>query len=63
MPCAHRVKHVTCSKCSQKVCFSCVQLEVHGCPGLEASKAAEIKLLEKKLVKVVAPKGRLRSPL
>ena len=56
MPCLHRVKQAKCSKCSQNVCFKCIQLEVHGCPGLHASKAEELKLLEKKLIKVVAPK-------
>jgi hypothetical protein len=56
MPCKHRVKNVVCPKCNTGVCFSCVQLEVHGCPGLAATKQAELETLAKKLVKVVAPK-------
>ena len=56
MACPHAYKILTCSKCSQPVCARCVPLESHGCAGLAAAKAAERKLLEVKLVKVVAPK-------
>lgn len=56
MPCKHRVKLHTCSKCSQKVCFACAQLEVHGCPALSASAEEERRRLQVQLVKVVAAK-------
>jgi hypothetical protein len=56
MPCTHRPKMLTCAKCSLKVCAGCIQLEVHGCAGLEKSAKQELAALEKKLVKVVAAK-------
>jgi hypothetical protein len=37
-------------------CARCIQLEVHECPNLETRSKNEKNLLEKKLVKVVAPK-------
>jgi hypothetical protein len=56
MPCLHKNKTLTCSKCSERVCARCVQLEVHGCAGLAAAKERERQALEKKLVKVMASK-------
>jgi len=56
MPCQHKNKILTCSKCSEKVCSRCVQLEAHGCTGLALAIETDRHLLEKKLVKVVAPK-------
>ena len=47
---------LTCSKCSEKVCSRCVQLEAHACTGLAFAIEMDRALLEKKLVKVVAPK-------
>lgn len=54
--CAHKPKLLLCTKCGGRVCSACVQLEVHGCPGLQAAKKAELAGLEARLVKVVAPK-------
>jgi hypothetical protein len=56
MPCPHKNKMLTCSKCSEKVCSRCVQLEAHACTGLAFAIEMDRALLEKKLVKVVAPK-------
>jgi hypothetical protein len=56
MPCPHKAKVLTCSRCSARVCAACVQLESHACPGLAARVAEERALLDKKLVKVVAVK-------
>lgn len=56
MMCKHKPKMLKCRACEQMFCSGCIQLEVHSCPKLNAQTQAEKDILEKKMVKVVAPK-------
>lgn len=47
---------LTCKECTLQLCTRCIQLEMHGCTGLENKKKKEIILLEKNLVKVTSSK-------
>jgi len=47
---------LTCRECTGKYCTRCIQLELHQCRMLEGRSESERALLEKKLVKVEAPK-------
>jgi hypothetical protein len=47
---------LTCKECGCLLCTRCIQLEMHGCTGLENKKKKERILLEKNLVKVTSSK-------
>lgn len=56
MSCTHRPRFLKCRECAGDFCARCIQLEVHDCPKLTARVQMDKDNLQKKLVKVVAPK-------
>jgi hypothetical protein len=54
--CSHKNKFLKCRECSGAFCYKCIQLEAHFCPKLDERSKIEKENLEKKLIKVVAPK-------
>ena len=59
MPCDKCKKKgipIDCNYCPGKYCSSCINLEEHTCEGIICKQENSRKLLEKKLITVVAPK-------
>jgi len=54
--CRKALAIVNCKGCKTLLCSGCIQMEVHSCTGIESVRQQELKLLEKRMVKVVAPK-------
>ena len=54
--CKKTVAFVDCKWCKKNLCTSCIQLEIHKCPELEAKKNQDRAVLVTKLPRVTGTK-------
>lgn len=54
--CNKKCVPICCSYCSTDCCSSCIQLEVHGCTGLEQKCKDMMQKLQETLPQIIAKK-------